>query len=717
MSLSQLEKMTKAELRNKLSQMGMSLDRNEHPKEYYINLYLEKFNAKHKITRGNTPFYTKGMLRKRERTKNDDDDSLYEEEEDENEDSKESNKNKLNLKKGNKKDDKNINYKISGIKFTRLIPIKTTHILKNENETVNIQQDDNINNDNYMYSNEEKGSGDNNEYNDNIKNKNHQCYSNLEETYNNKDNFDNKKDIKIELKSDKNNSDEIKKCENNIGQNDNNNDNNQKISFTFGAPKNQTIDDIHFLSKGPISFGCVPDKIEKKEKSPEKIENNLKIGKKSEKYENFIKKMENSIKNELEKRENNNSPKKVLLKWDTPRQKEFLCSSMENIDNSLNNSNEQKNFGQNEFPFDNQIDESNEVEMLKNHQKEKAKDILKNKSLISDEYKSPFSSDVGMGNKNTKFNDKKMDIDDNNNNMNNYQNKNDQENYYEKKDIPIQNNEKIYIYEESNSNNNSDNNLNKESSYNDRGNIYHDNNAIHNNEDIYIEDNNNEEEYEDNNIEYNNNDYQNKEYIDQPQINKLQRANHIIKDKFNIKRGVGEDETLLIKDNKINSQPKGILNKKELMKKYKKYIYLLPLSLLLLFGLIFLLRNNSGDEFNQNNNNIYIILSVIILLIILYLLITKIKKHKKYKQMAKEDKESLMNLLQEKNINKENLMNNSVLLTDFFKTRIQYHNIPPREYINHVFPYLKDLFKESGFVLNIEDENQNGKNNEYWKEL
>ena len=70
MSYQEIEGLSKADLKNKLSQMGMSLDRNDHPRDYYVQLYIEKSNAKNKITRDNTPFYNNQMLNsKREREK------------------------------------------------------------------------------------------------------------------------------------------------------------------------------------------------------------------------------------------------------------------------------------------------------------------------------------------------------------------------------------------------------------------------------------------------------------------------------------------------------------------------------------------------------------------------------------------------------------------------------------------------------------------------
>ena len=65
MSFQEIENLSKADLKNKLSQMGMSLDREDHPRDYYAQLYLEKSNAKNKITRDNTPFYNNRVLRRK----------------------------------------------------------------------------------------------------------------------------------------------------------------------------------------------------------------------------------------------------------------------------------------------------------------------------------------------------------------------------------------------------------------------------------------------------------------------------------------------------------------------------------------------------------------------------------------------------------------------------------------------------------------------------
>ena len=72
MSYPEIKGLTKADIKYKLSQMGVSLDRTYHPKDYYVQLYIEQSNAKNKLTRDNTPLYNEQIQiinRKRERVK------------------------------------------------------------------------------------------------------------------------------------------------------------------------------------------------------------------------------------------------------------------------------------------------------------------------------------------------------------------------------------------------------------------------------------------------------------------------------------------------------------------------------------------------------------------------------------------------------------------------------------------------------------------------
>jgi len=115
MSYRDKDYLSESNFKVKLAKMGYSLDRADHPKNYYKNMYYEKSNAKNKITRDNTPFYQEDfdqiIKKKRQRSsskktkqkKNLDFDEIDEEENVEG-------KNLFNNKKG--------------IKYTRLIESK-----------------------------------------------------------------------------------------------------------------------------------------------------------------------------------------------------------------------------------------------------------------------------------------------------------------------------------------------------------------------------------------------------------------------------------------------------------------------------------------------------------------------------------------------------------------------------------------------------------------
>jgi hypothetical protein len=61
MSYREKDYLTESDFKVKLVKMGYSLDRADHPKNYYKNMYFEKSNAKNKITRDNTPFYQEDL--------------------------------------------------------------------------------------------------------------------------------------------------------------------------------------------------------------------------------------------------------------------------------------------------------------------------------------------------------------------------------------------------------------------------------------------------------------------------------------------------------------------------------------------------------------------------------------------------------------------------------------------------------------------------------
>ena len=69
MSNREKESLLKSDYKSKLNKMGVSLDRTDHPLNYYKQLFYEKSNAKSKVTRNNTPFYKEQiMAKKRQRS-------------------------------------------------------------------------------------------------------------------------------------------------------------------------------------------------------------------------------------------------------------------------------------------------------------------------------------------------------------------------------------------------------------------------------------------------------------------------------------------------------------------------------------------------------------------------------------------------------------------------------------------------------------------------
>ena len=157
MSNKELEGLSKADIKSKLSNMGMSLDRNDHPKDYYVQLYLEKSNAKNKVTRDNTSFYNPRFINeKRSRPmdniyesanseEKDDDvnDEDYIEEEDEDNEKENLKGNELTKQKN---EEENFDYRESGIKITRLIrQKKKKNLFKTTKERVNFSKPRDIN--------------------------------------------------------------------------------------------------------------------------------------------------------------------------------------------------------------------------------------------------------------------------------------------------------------------------------------------------------------------------------------------------------------------------------------------------------------------------------------------------------------------------------------------------------------------------------------------
>ena len=113
MSYKDKDFLSESNFKVKLAKMGYSLDRADHPKNYYKNMYFEKSNAKNKITRDNTPFYHEdfGQIINKKRQR--------------------SSSKKTNQKKyldfdviDEEEEEKNLFNNKNGIKYTRLIESK-----------------------------------------------------------------------------------------------------------------------------------------------------------------------------------------------------------------------------------------------------------------------------------------------------------------------------------------------------------------------------------------------------------------------------------------------------------------------------------------------------------------------------------------------------------------------------------------------------------------
>lgn len=159
--------------------------------------------------------------------------------------------------------------------------------------------------------------------------------------------------------------------------------------------------------------------------------------------------------------------------------------------------------------------------------------------------------------------------------------------------------------------------------------------------------------------------------------------------------GNGDYESTLTDDqSRFSSWISGRNSKSNLMDKFKKYIYLFPLILLIVFGIAYFFSKE-----DDNRTTIIYTFSILMGLLVLYLLFMYIKDKKRYKKMAREDREELLNELQRRNIRIEDLIDNTVFLNNFIERRIQYHKVNPEEYINYVFPYLKKFLKKDRLEL------------------
>ena len=136
--------------------------------------------------------------------------------------------------------------------------------------------------------------------------------------------------------------------------------------------------------------------------------------------------------------------------------------------------------------------------------------------------------------------------------------------------------------------------------------------------------------------------------------------------------------------------------KNSIMNKFKRNIYLFPLLLLILFGIVFFL-NEKYENFERTN--IIIIFSILMGLIVLFNIFKYIKEIRNYRKIAKEDKQKLMELFEKMNIKKEDIGDNVILLNQFFNERMEENQIGWEEYMKYVFPYLTKYLKKDGYFL------------------
>ena len=771
MSHSQIKDWSKNELKNRLLKMGISIDKNEHPKSYYENLYLEQMNTKNKITRNNHPFGKEQLLRtKRERNNskekkeskdykeakekeenisiNDDDEdkdeieNLNENDFDENNQENEDKKiPSLDLRKIKTKEiiELNKNYKQNGIKYTRLIPMKKKKM--NEKKTLAINPENN--NVIKIITFPKNHSADENEAllsNELIENEI------IKESPLKQSKKNSQKNIKENNGFIPDNNNIEKTPESKVG--DNNNDISLKVKSSnveekspepeqkqilFGAPKTYDKNSNIFLSQGPISFGFNQST---NSKNLGNTESN-KDTNTNKKYNAFVKNISEAVKDNIKDSQNSGEKraKTILLKWESPRQKEFLSHSMDienNLENTDNKINVSYNFNERLNNLDNEDiqlgkglknKKDNFLSYNNNYVNESKKDnFKKGKNIPKDinEYKNKLRS-YEKG-KNQLYNDIEED-NENGNDGSNIKNP-----FYEKdnKEIQIEGDyiESHDIYGSLNQKENK--NYNTKNNYYDNNN---NNNLIF--EDEYVpkkeqKDYNNDtylkhiKEQNDqlfNNINERNDFHQKKledkiKYFNKDENFNLNAENEkdIYENDLEINDYLEEQEEQN-KKGRFSSKIAGIKN--SIMNKFKNKVYLWPLILLILFGIVYFL-NNTYERFE--NTHIIIVFSILMGLLVLYNLIRYLITKRNYKKMAKADRKALLDLLKENNITHEELANNMMLVSNFINTRIEEHKIDEAEYMKYVFKYLKKYLKKDGFDLNI-DENNDENKHDYWKEI
>ena len=780
--------------------MGTSLDKDDHPKSYYEKLYLEKMNAKNKRTRSNNIFGREQMLNsKRERNdikekkdEEDDDEEYIAEEENENNDEQENEeidendnlyenleesdkdteekrkKSNLKFKKMATKElvEKNKNYKEIGIKYTRLIPMKKKKTEQNKKLFVNQEENtENIIHNNNPKFNEiikeenesenehpEKDNGKVHILKSGKKDEQNNTLENNEFNQLNKDidkTPDNKKDITLIV----NENDTSGKGPQSNQQVLLNSDINH---ISFGAPKTYEKNNFISLSKGPISFGFNQSANSKNSEKGDNNQDDNPNDIQNKGYSTFVKNISEAVKDNIKDSQNmeNKKAKTIFLKWESPRQKEFLIHSMDNdIENNGNEINVQYNFNERI----NNIEDDENPKLKKGDIKkttgyspfndnnmhlneEEPLEKQKNKMIKIHDDDNEYKYKLRSYDKNKKQLNNGKEFKDNNNNYEenienpfytNMNQKNDvEQNFIESRNIYGSSNpqENIFnserdlnpnnkYYRNMNNNINENNNMEVEENqqnvkehlkYNSRNNstdIHYDyispnikvgkNTNINNDYYRTLED---KIKYDDRdaNINFNTeNDKQNNIFENELEINNQQQeqnAQNKRKSRFL---------------NKISGMKKSVMNK------FKHKVYLWPLLLLIVFGIVYFL-NDSYERFE--NINIIIVFSILMGLLMLYYIFKYFKTLRNYKRMAKEDRIALLDKLKNENITRESLANNMMLINNFINERIQFHHINQDEYMKYVFHYLKKYLKKDGFEMNIGN-NDNEKNLEFWKEI
>ena len=329
-------------------------------------------------------------------------------------------------------------------------------------------------------------------------------------------------------------------------------------------------------------------------------------------------------------------------------------------------------------------------------------DIINNKSMYV-----PLGNKIYEEDNDNNDNNDNMDLDNKNNNLDN--------------NIISNNNENKNINNNSNSKNNNNNfNNNNQQDFNNNyqdfnnmpnysyNNINSQNNNFNNNEMIMnlnnSQNNNNyQNNYDNVNLENNN--------ININNYNNNLNNNNQINNNFDNE----QSETMSMATSRFTMGSFGsrLFNfKNNIMNKYKKYVYIWPLFILIIFGIIFFLK-----YFNYDGLNIIIIFSIIMGLIILYnLFLFNWKDLRKYTKMANKDKKKLLEYFSTNNIKIEDIGNQIISLNKFMDLTIESHNMSYEEYMKNVFPFLSKALKELGLNLYYE-ENLNNNNIKYMKEL